>query len=335
LGVGFFKSWGATMTPAEIETATRLLSVFLPYAMQQRERVTQTNGRFVHYTSAENALKIINSKRIWMRNTTCMTDFREVIHGRDALNRYFNQERKRAFIDALDECNRGAAEGAFALFDQWWQNTQLQTYITSISEHDPREDLHGRLSMWRAFGGSSAARVAIVIRLQLGIGTNLALGSTLSPVRYFTDDELAREFDAVIANVRTNRDFLRAADRNTLINAIFGMLTTAVVCSKHEGFIEEREWRVIHAPRRTPSAILEHSVEVVGGIPQIVYKIPLENNAGAAITGLHPDELIDRVIIGPTQFPWAMYEACVSALDAAGVHNAATRVSVSQIPVRT
>jgi len=34
----------------------------------------------VHYTSAEAALSIIGDKRVWIRNTTCMSDFREVEH---------------------------------------------------------------------------------------------------------------------------------------------------------------------------------------------------------------------------------------------------------------
>jgi hypothetical protein len=73
----------------------------------------------------------------------------------------------------------------------------------------------------------------------------------------------------------------------------------------------------------------------VNGIPQIVYKIPLENNSGAGIVGLSLTELLDRVIIGPTQFPWVTYEAFVAALDAAGVKDAGSRVFVSSIPIRT
>ena len=295
----------------------------------------KTNGRFVHYTSAENALKIIDTKCIWMRNTTCMTDFREVQHGRDALNRYFNNAAKMGpFAAALNNCCPGVADQAINLFNQWWQATQLQTYVTSISEHDPREDDHGRLSMWRAFGGT-AARVAIVVKVQLATGVNTALNAVLSPVGYFTDDLVAQELDAVADGVRTNRDFLRGLDRNYVLGSIFEMLTTSVVCLKHEAFDEEREWRVVYSPKRTPSTLLDSSIEVINGVPQPVYKIPFKNNSEFELTGLSPDEIIDRVIIGPTQFPYVMYEAFVTALGAAGVTNAAQRVRISQIPVRT
>ena len=89
--------------PATLEKAMR---IFLPYAFRSRDRVRDNKGRFVHYTSAENALKIINTKTVWLRNTTCMTDYREVSHGLDALKRHFaNSENKDIFVKALNECS--------------------------------------------------------------------------------------------------------------------------------------------------------------------------------------------------------------------------------------
>jgi hypothetical protein len=322
------------MTPDE-QTA-KLQNIFLPYAVRCRERMIRQNGRFVHYTSAANALSIIKNKRIWMRNTTCMSDYREVHHGLDALNRYFNNEpHKQAFSAALNDCHSGAADEIVTLFNQWWQNTQLQTYITSISEHDDREDSHGRLSMWRAFGGGGAARVALVIKLSLRLNTNIPLQLILNPVGYFTDQELKSELDAVVSNIQAERDFLSSLDRPSFVTNVFHMHMAHVVCFKHEGFHEEREWRIIYAPRRSPSSLIESAVEIVSGIPQLVYKIPLENNSSAGISGIAFADLFDRIIIGPTQFPWALYEAFVTALDQAGIKDAANRVFVSQIPVRT
>jgi hypothetical protein len=321
------------LTPAQLETTQRLLPILFPYLTARRDKMIRDSGRFVHYTSAENALKIINTNCIWMRNATCMMDYREVQHGFAALQRYFNLHRS-IFSLALNDCSPHIAEGAFGLFDEWWQNIQLQTYITSISEHDNREDLHGRLSMWRAFGGTTA-RVALVIKVPLEVGANEELGAVLSPVAYFTDEDVKREFDSVINNVRANRDYLSGIERTNLLNYVFNLLVTTVITLKHEGFHEEREWRIIHSPKRAPSSHLESSIEIVGGVPQQIYKIPFRNDPDAGISGMAPNELLDRVIIGPTQFPWAMYEAFVAVLDGAGIKDAASRVLVSQIPVRT
>ena len=98
-----------TMTPDE--RSAKLLNIFLPYAAQRREQIIKENGRFVHYTSAANALSIIKERRIWMRNTKCMSDYREIQHGADALSRYFSVEpHKQAFAAALNSCHSGAAD---------------------------------------------------------------------------------------------------------------------------------------------------------------------------------------------------------------------------------
>jgi hypothetical protein len=263
------------MTPQE-QTA-KLLTIFLPYAVRCRERMITEKGRFVHYTSAANALSIIQSRRIWMRNTTCMSDYREVRHGLDMINRYFNNaDHKAAFDGALDDCHPGIANEIFTTFNQWWLNTQLQTYITSISEHDNREDVHGRLSMWRAFGGGATARVALVLKSDIIQNQNVApLQLLLNPVGYFTDQEFETELDSVISNIRSERDFLRTLNHPMLVHTVFLMHVAHVVCSKHEGFHEEREWRIIYSPTRSPSPFVESAIEVVSGIPHSHHAEPL------------------------------------------------------------
>ena len=80
------------------------------------------------------------------------------------------------------------------------------------------------------------------------------------------------------------------------------MLVAGVCCLKHEGFLEEREWRVIYAPNRSSSPLIESSTETIGGIPQIVYKLPLDVAVSDAIADLDLSRMFDRLIIGPSQF---------------------------------
>ncbi|MBO4221921.1 DUF2971 domain-containing protein [Bradyrhizobium neotropicale] len=325
----------AQLTAEELAKIERLNGILFPYADRRRKEMIARKGRFVHYTSAENALNIIRHRCLWMRNTVCMSDYREVLHGLDALRRFFGRDANRAaFTDALNECFQGVADEAITQFDQSLQANHLGTYIASISEHDDREDAHGRLSMWRAFGNSTA-RVAMVIKLDLALGKNAKLGAELSPVAYFTEQEFADEVNAVIANIRNNREFLQSIGRPWLLTTVRLMLISAMVGLKHEGFHEEREWRIIHAPWRHTEAHIPSSIETVGGVPQRIFKIPLQNDAEARLTGLDPNELLDRIIIGPTQYPFAMYEAFATALTEVGVVDAAKRIVISQIPVRT
>jgi hypothetical protein len=106
------------------------------------------------------------------------------------------------------------------------------------------------------------------------------------------------------------------------------MLMTEVVCHKHEGFREEREWRAIYAPARWPSALMEQDMKVISGVPQLIYKVPLDDE-------FHLKHLLDRVIVGPTQYPVPIAQAFVSELLKVGVSDATNRVFISNIPIRT
>jgi hypothetical protein len=282
-------------------------------------------------------LKIIKSKRMWMRNTNCMADYREVQHGFEILNKFFSDKPKTdAFVAALDACVPGAARESIDLFNRLWNDIRLNTFITSVSEHDDAEDLHGRLSMWRAFG-MSTARVAVVFKVPKVSAGALALLFIFSPVAYLTEEQAHAVIAEVIANVGTSRDFLKSIDRQVVVQTVFTMLLAGVTCLKHEGFREEREWRAIYCPRvyPSPSPLMESGIEVVAGVPQLVYKLPLDVNASPALADLDFSRMFHRLIIGPSPYPWPMFEAFREALIAAGVADAQNRLWISGIPIRT
>ena len=313
----------------------------MPHMRRQRDmHYCQPSGiastaRFVHYTSAESALNIIRNKRIWMRNTTCMTDYREVQHGHQMLVRFFSDEtRKKEFINAIDMCAPGVAMEAITLFDQWWNNIQFSTYISSVSEHDDTEDTHGRLSMWRAFG-SGTARVAMVVNVPWFTGAAEALNISLSPVAYLKEAEFHQVLSSIPKSAVENIDFMRSVDRHMLLNSIFNTFVASVTCLKHEGFHEEREWRAIYFPQRLPSPLMMSEVVSISGVPQTVYKLPLDSALDPAVSGLDLANIFDRLIIGPSQFPFAMHEAFIRTLHDIGVPSPGDRVFVSGIPIRS
>lgn len=239
-----------------------------------------------------------------MRNTTCMSDYSEVQHGFRILNEFFKDPSKKSgFTASLDACSPNIATESIDLFNQWWTDIQLSTYISSVSEHDNKEDLHGRLSMWRAFGGNTTTRVAIVLNVPwVSVGAR-ALNLMFSPVAYLKQEEVLAEINTVIKNIQDNCDFLRSVERSVVVGYVFAMLVAGVTCLKHEGFHEEREWRVIYAPQLRPSPLMEHSTEIIGGVPQIVYKLPLDVQVSDTLADLDISSLFDRLIIGPSPYP--------------------------------
>ena len=333
------------MDVAELERTIRLNKIFMPHAMRQREETSsrQTNKltgeapkafRFAHYTTAEAALNIMRTKRLWMRNTTCMADYREVQHGFDILKSFFDPTKTAEFAAALDACVPGAAMEAITKFNGWWeQHLPFSIFVASMSEHSEKENVHGRLSMWRAFGASST-RVAIIIEIPRYTDSAQALGLMFSPVAYLTKDQVHELIREVISNASNECLFLQSLDRTLVVNYIFYMLLAGVACLKHEGFQEEQEWRAIYAPQINASPLMQVGVESVSGVPQHVYKIPLDRTVSPAIAELDISQLLHHVIIGPSPYPWVVYQAFVDELAKAGIANAAGKVFISDIPIR-
>lgn len=262
-----------------------------------------------------------------------MNDYSEVKHGYSIIHNYFNERcRLESFSSLLNNCGDGIAEHVFAAFRGLSTLTQQNTFIACLSEHDDRENDHGRLSMWRSYGRGSAS-VAIVLKLST---VKVApLQTFLSPVAYFEPDQVALEIQRVAANIEENRSFLQAVDRNLVFSSAFMMLTMAAISLKHVGFREEREWRLIHSPVNFSSGFMTTSLETIGGIPQFVCKIPLKNIPEVGISGISLPEIFDSLIIGPTVYPDPIANAFIRALTDAGVQDAGKRVVISRIPLRT
>jgi hypothetical protein len=193
--------------------------------------------------------------------------------------------------------------------------------------------------MWRAFGGTST-RIGIVLNLPYTF-SSLPLNIIFSSVAYFSESEAHQDLEKVIGNVRDNREYLRTIDHDALVRLVFLSFLFRVVCLKHEGFHEEREWRAIYAPTLGayapmpgPSRLMESSTEVVSGVPQVVYKVPLDASVSDQIADLDFTQIFDHLIIGPTPYPQPIYSAFVNELAKAGVANSDERVRVSEIPIR-
>src|ERR1017187_9716741 len=196
----------AAITPEVREQGIRLAKIMMPYAMKQTQELFlrkpgQTHGRLVHYTTAEAALNIIRTKRFWMRNTNCMSDYSEVQHGFDILKNFFsNKAKKESFTEALDGCIPNVASEAITAFDNSWKDIRFNSYIACLSEHQDSEDSNGRLSMWRAFGGT-ATRIGIVLNIPYTLSI-LPLNIIFSSVAYFSESAAHEDLEEVIGNVR-------------------------------------------------------------------------------------------------------------------------------------
>lgn len=311
------------------EIQKKLSQIFHPVATRQQAKHKENGFRFAHYTSADSAVSIIKSGQLWLRSTACMSDYREVAHGQEQLDKYFSNEINNArFHAVLEKCSPGAAKKAIDAYRTWWVSTKSRTYIACLTEHSGNEwdnshceDQFGRLSMWRAFG--SGPNVAIVIdgNKIKDIG---ALNAVLSPVAYHDDTETNAAIHEILDGIEANLDFLRSIPSDWVVLSLFNTFFYAVLCLKHPAFREEREWRVIYAPDRHRSQLIESEIRSINGIPQMVHKIPISL----------PDYL-DRVLIGPTQYESSIQDALTAELSKIKVSSALMKVHPTRIPIRT
>ena len=310
------------------------LQIFFPHAFERQKAVETQGTRFVHYTRADAAMRILETNEIWMRKTSCMNDFTEVEHGLTCLSKAYRGEAGDKFKAALNGIFDGISVEIEKLFNGLQPHLRADTYITCLSEHLDAEDGIGRLSMWRAHSGTTGVALVVNSAPFFRLSLSDALKASLSPVAYLDDKAFEMEFAKIADGIIGNPEFVRAQGREAVTSYVFNAFKFASLCTKHPGFREEMEWRIIYTPTIEESTHLTKEIQVIGDTPQPIYKIPLQNVPEEGLVGIEIPELLERIIIGPTEFPLAMYEAFETLLADAGVDDPASRIDVSDLPLR-
>lgn len=313
-----------------------LFRIFHPHAAEEQAAAYSNGMRFVYYTRAETAMKILKDRQIWMRKSMCMNDFMEVQYGLQCLYEVYHKTYVgKQFQNVLDRLFDGLCAEVTELFDSWTGHLRADTYVTCFSKHKGgTEDRFGRLSMWRAYGGTSGVALVINNTAFQAVAPSDVLKIYASPVAYFNPQKFAEKLGEVATNIEKETDFIRQQDRKEITGRLFKMLAFGVLCTKHPGFEEEQEWRVVHCPWWEHSEYLIKEIEVIAGVPQPVYKIPLVDIPEKKLFGLTVPALIERIIIGPTRDPLAMREAFADLLAKAGVEEPFGKIFMSEIPLR-
>ncbi|WP_420559380.1 DUF2971 domain-containing protein [Tepidicaulis sp.] len=318
------------LSPIELES----FQTFYPFAYKKITNIIHSKKRFVHYSTAEAAVSIIRNKEVWMRQASTMNDFQEIEHGRHCLQQALKHPSGEKLKKLLEDLFPGLWSKLFEFLEGWYGDFRNETYIACISEHDsPNEDSIGRLSMWRAYGGTVG--VALVLNPYAFIAPSNALDAYTSPVAYLSPADFITHFVDLVSSLECKKELLIELQRETVLNHLFNIFKLALLSTKHPGFHEEKEWRIIHSPTLQKSVRLKKEIHSIRGVPQKIYKIPLANIPEENLLGVEPDQLLERIIVGPSDQPYEIREAFIELLEENGVTNASDRVTVSTIPLRT
>lgn len=304
--------------------------VFFPE--EELDIASSVDLRFVHYTTAAAAANILRTREWWLREPSSMNDTHEVLHGLQCAE--LSLQRSRSEF-GLYEALESIAEDLPSQISQFLSHPILHPqniYIGCLSEHLQREDQHGRLSMWRAYGGDGG--VAFILNRRPVLENQGVLTLSTHKVRYHDTEDIQRSLKQMAGRIAGNEKELRQIEKGDLRNILVSKLREIALSCKHPGFAEEREWRLLYDSNIRSSPYIIKQVETLKGIPQTICKVPLRTMDDGTVTGAEIPGLIERVIIGPTKYPKILEKAFVQLLKDADVANAAEKVVVSGIPLR-
>ena len=162
-----------------------------------------------------------------------------------------------------------------------------------------------------------------------------AYDAVIAPVDYGGPGKFVEGVAGIVETMIANRDALRQIDPETVKTNLKYALDVMILSTKHPGFEEENEWRVIHRAQLTPAPNSPPSKIVsVNGIVQKVFYLPMKNIPEHDVTNADINTLLFRILIGPTPNPDLVWEGFVTLLAENGVQNPVDKVITCNIPLR-
>lgn len=233
------------------------------------------------------------------------------------------------------ENHKKLLESFDSFFNDYESKHVLNTYILCFSEHNA-DDNDGLLSMWRGYGnsGSGAALVINTANMNANLDSPLIVGK----VHYASKAErkrwISEKLDSLAEVISTY-----AESKDDFYNAAWAWLhrlKTFSLFTKHHGFHEEREWRIVYMNDRDNDQIFKkyfgHLATNRGIEPKL--KLPIQPIPELKAEDISLETLVDRIILGPSISSVLAANSLRQMLRNVGEHKLAERVVASEIPFR-
>ncbi|ESZ56003.1 hypothetical protein X727_33010 [Mesorhizobium sp. L103C119B0] len=293
--------------PSQVEqgpTAQQISDRFSPLYEEFQQNDLWMKGErplLAHYTSVETLEKILKNEELWLSNPLFMNDLDEM---------RFGLTRGKAFFDQTDlekTCGLDSATAALLrtdfnnLYSEYESKHALNVYVLCLSMH-AADNTDGILSMWRAYANNGAGAAVV---FDTGAIKTLIDDSplVLTQVRYAsTADRLqwlerkVADWCAIVAKGNIPQHMLYVP-AYWLFHVILGF----ALSTKHIGFLEEHEWRLIYMPDRDRNKLLTEKFDYIVGSrgvePKLKLKIaPLDG----AISQFSFSEILHSILLGPS-----------------------------------
>jgi hypothetical protein len=288
-----------------------------------------------HYTSLATLEKIMSSDELWFSHPLYMNDMEELRFG--ILEGAQSFRAHQALKDACGnlpryELLRNAFEGSLS---EYLNVHAIDTYVFCMSMHEAANS-DGLLSMWRGYGGNGTGAAIVFDTTKINAREDTPI--IVAPVTYATQDQrrqwIQLKLGELAAALRQH-----AVDDDKLylpVVAFLDRLKMFALFSKHCGFSEEREWRVVYMRDRDKGKALDRMLDYATGRngiePKLKFKVaPI---AGLTVDDLSIEKLITQIILGPSVSTPLAVNAVKRMLTKLGKAQLAEKVIASTTPFR-
>jgi hypothetical protein len=292
-----------------------------------------------HYTSLYALEKIIERNEIWFSNPLFMNDQEEMRFGISEVRRILELASAGSPLSDLaggiDNFNR-----ILQLYNEFIkrfdENVAFDTYVFCLSEYNPQDQPDGRLSMWRGYGANGNG-VALVFNTGFVTpveGSPLLIGK----VRYADAKQRA---DLIENSFRECLELLSKhpiSGQTMWVTAwnMFRMALYHALLSKHPGFKEEEEWRIIYLKDLDKNELMKdrfgYFIRGTTVEPKLKFPIqPLQLEPRQEWTF---DGILERIVLGPTHATPLAVASAKRMMESLGRREFVKKIWVSQIPYR-
>ncbi|BFI97469.1 MAG: DUF2971 domain-containing protein [Rhodanobacter sp.] len=300
--------------------------------IKQENEFPEKKPKLAHYTNVVSFEGIFVKNEFWLSNPMLMNDHEELrfgmLEGHQMLlnsplvsQACITSERYREFIGYYERA-----------FEEHANGLALDTYVGCFSLHDSDLDKDGRLSMWRGYGASGEG-VAIVMDTSR-IKSVQDSPMILSEVKYGTAEErrewirvMISKFAEVMAINKFEGEALRGA-----AHAFLQRLRYFALFTKHTGFADEREWRMVYFKERDTKGIYTDRLSYHIGTFGVEPKLKMSGVVEAGISSI--DVLVESIITGPAVSSPIAVASLKRMLESIGKHELSKLVHPSGTPLR-
>ena len=300
------------------------------------ENFPTTKPLISHYCSTATLESILKNRQIWFSNPLLMNDLDELRFGTLTGRQQFRSHDglKQALVSQARYDNfRNCLED---YFDRFIRQGAFEVYIACFAQHG-NEDNDGLLSMWRGYGanGNGACIVFDTQEMDEVEDSPLIIGR----VEYASREKQIEQIDGIISVFAELLMANDVADEELRFAAftLFERLLIFTLYTKHHGFHEEQEWRIVYMQHRDQKNLLANMLDYFigprGAEPKLKFDIaPLK---GVTDNTLLIDKIVHKIILGPTSAADIHRLSVQRMLERIGRHALVPKLVSSTIPYRS